>query len=187
MSAILNCVAYSGGKRIATVELKDVHEVLKETDKFIWIGMHEPDEETLNTVQKEFNLHDLAVEDAHTAHQRPKLELYGDNIFVVLRTAQINPESKKIELGETHIFLGRNFIVTVRHGSSIAYTEVRKRCEGMPHLLSKGPGFALYAIMDAIVDQYFPVIEMLEEELLAVEEKIFDEIKKHSPIRGFIS
>ena len=160
MKEIINCAAYAGGQRLADVELNKVHDVLKETDKFVWIGLHEPSEEILSRVQDEFHLHDLAIEDAHLAHQRPKIELYGDSIFVVLRTAQMNQEHH-IEFGETHFFVGVNFIVTVRHGSSVAYTEVRSRCEALPDLLSKGQGFVLYAIMDFIVDRYFPVVHDL--------------------------
>src|SRR5205085_7926203 len=117
---------------------------------------------------------DLAIEDAHLAHQRPKIELYGDTVFVVLRTAQMNRE-QHIDFGETHFFVGKNFIVSVRHGSSVPYTEVRSRCEGIPELLVKGPGFVLYAIMDFIVDHYFPVVHDMEQELVAIEEKIFKE------------
>ena len=175
MDAIVNAAAYSEGRRVAKVELNKVNEVLKQPDKFVWVGLHEPGEELLRQVQKEFNLHDLAIEDAHSAHQRPKLESYGDTLFIVLRTAQMNPKDYHIDFGETHFFLHRNFLVTVRHGSSLAYTEVRAHCESTPHLLSKGPGFALYAVMDSIVDQYFPVIEALEQELIQVEEKIFGE------------
>lgn len=173
MDAVVNCAAYCEGRRVASVEIGNIGEVLKKPDQFVWIGLHEPDTEMLKLIQREFGLHDLAIEDAHRAHQRPKLESYGETLFIVLRTAQMN--GPRIDLGETHFFLGPNFIITVRHGSSLAYTEVRSRCESTPDLLRKGPGFALYAVMDAIVDQYFPVIDELEEELGAVEEKIFDE------------
>ncbi|MBL7739451.1 MAG: magnesium/cobalt transporter CorA [Chitinophagaceae bacterium] len=174
MNEIINCAAYSQGHRIADVKLNEVHRVLKETDQFVWIGLHEPSEELLNQVQEEFELHDLAVEDAHHAHQRPKLELYGDSLFVVLRTAHINRD-KKIEFGETHFFVGPNFIVVVRHGSSVPYTEVRARCETMPDMMSKGQGFVLYAVMDFIVDRYFPVVNELELKLEAIEDKVFKE------------
>lgn len=174
MKEIINCAAYAGGRRLADVELNKIHEVLKEADKFVWIGLHEPSEELLSRVQDEFHLHDLAIEDAHRAHQRPKVELYGDSIFVVLRTAQMN-QDRHIEFGETHFFVGTNFIVSIRHGSSVAYTEVRSRCETMPELLSKGQGFVLYAIMDFIVDRYFPVVHELEMELEAVKDKVFKE------------
>lgn len=174
MKEIINCAAYAGGQRIGDVELNKVHEILAERDKFVWIGLHEPSEELLARFQDEFHLHDLAIEDALRAHQRPKIELYGDSIFVVLRTAQMN-QGHHIEFGETHFFVGVNFIVSIRHGSSVSYTEVRSRCETMPDLLSKGQGFVLYAVMDFIVDRYFPVVHDLEMELEAVEDKIFKE------------
>lgn len=170
---IINCVAYSNGRRVGDVELTDVHEVLREHNQFVWIALHEPSEETLMRVQQEFGLHDLAIEDAHSAHQRPKIEMYGDSLFVVLRTAQVNQQH--IDFGETHFFVGENYIVTVRHKSSISYANVRTMCENSPHLLSKGQGFALYAVMDFIVDQYFPVVNELEMELEAIEDKIFKE------------
>jgi magnesium transporter len=168
---IITCAAYAMGRRVADVELNDVHEVLKDQNQFVWIALHEPSEETLERVQQEFGLHDLAIEDAHSAHQRPKIELYGDSIFVVLRTAQVNQQH--IDFGETHFFVGDNYIVTVRHKSSVSYANVRSMCEHSPHLLSKGQGFALYAVMDFIVDQYFPVVHELEMELEAIEDNIF--------------
>ncbi len=175
MKEIINCAAYADGQRIANVELTNISEVLKQPDRFIWIGLHEPSEEILGRVQREFSLHDLAIEDAHSAHQRPKLEAYGDSLFIVLRTAQIKEGDHHTDFGETHFFIGSNFLVTVRHGSSLSYADVRARCEKTPHLLRKGPGFALYAVMDSIVDQYFPVIGALEEEVETLEEKIFRE------------
>lgn len=174
MKEIINCAAYSHGRRIGDVELNDVHEVLKSVNQFVWIGLHEPSEEVLSKVQTEFGLHDLAVEDAHSAHQHPKVELYGDSVFVVLRTAHINKEHHT-EFGETHFFVGPNFIVTVRHGSGVSYSDVRARCESTPNLLSKGQGFALYSVMDFIVDQYFPVVHQLELDLQTIEDKIFKE------------
>ncbi|MBC7875451.1 MAG: magnesium/cobalt transporter CorA [Ferruginibacter sp.] len=174
MKEIVNCAAYSGGYRKADVELNQVHTILEENNQFVWIGLHEPSEEILAAVQQEFGLHDLAVEDAHQAHQRPKIELYGESLFVVLRTAQMNKEHHT-EFGETHFFVGKNFIVVIRHGSSVPYTDVRARCESMPELLNKGQGFVLYAVMDFIVDRYFPVVQDLEQELEVIEEKIFKE------------
>jgi len=175
MKEVINCAAYSEGRRLANIELKDIKTELYNQDHFVWIGLHEPSEAVLAQVQHEFDLHDLAVEDAHNAHQRPKIEAYGDTLFIVLRTARMNTEQHRIDFGETHFFVGANFIVTVRHGSSLSYADVRSRCESTPHLLRKGQGFALYAVMDSIVDQYFPVIDALELELTAVEEKIFNE------------
>jgi len=117
-------------------------------------------------------LHGAGIASANS--QRPKIEMYGDSLFVVLRTAQINHQHN-IEFGETHFFVGNNFIVTVRHNSSVSYANVRANCESSPHLLSKGQGFALYAVMDFIVDQYFPVMNEMEMQLEAIEDKIFKE------------
>ncbi len=172
---VINCAAYSEGRRVANIEIEEISEALKRPDQFVWIGLHEPTSEMLLKLQEEFQLHELAIEDAHRAHQRPKLETYSETLFIVLRTAHMNETTKEIDFGETHVFLGRNFVVSIRHGSTRSYAEVRSRCESTPHLLRKGPGFALYAVMDAIVDQYFPVIDALEDELEAVEEKIFGE------------
>jgi magnesium transporter len=180
MEGIVNCVAYSEGRRVANIGISEISEMLRHNDKFVWVGLHEPGEELLKQVQEEFELHDLAIEDAHNAHQRPKLESYGETIFLVLRTAQMNLKDHRIDFGETHFFLGANFIVNIRHGSSLSYKDVRSRCESTPELLGKGPAFALYAVMDSIVDQYFPVIDALEQELVEVEEEIFGK----KPTRG---
>jgi magnesium transporter len=171
---IINCAAYSNGRRVADVQLDRVHEVLKDPDQFVWIALHEPSEEILERVKNEFGLHELAVEDAHRAHQRPKIESYGNSVFVVLRTVEMHAD-QELEFGETHFFVGDNFIVTIRHRSSISYANVRTMCESSPHLLKKGQGFALYAVMDFIVDQYFPVIHDLEVQLENIEDKIFKE------------
>jgi magnesium transporter len=172
---VVNCAAYASGQRVADVEVKDISEVLKQVDRFIWIGLHEPEEELLRQVQREFGLHDLAIEDAHRAHQRPKLERYGDSLFVVLHAAQMDREHRRIHFGETHLFVGPKYVVSVRHGSSLSYAEVRTRCETTPQLLCNGPGFVLYALMDLIVDQYFPIVDVLEDELEELEEEIFGE------------
>ena len=170
---IVNCAAYLDGKRVADIHPDNINTVLQNPDQFIWVGLHEPSEETLAKLQHQFSLHALAIEDAHNAHQRPKIELFGDILFVVLRTAQLDATKHHIEFGETHFFVGPNFLITVRHGSSISYADVRTRCESTPQLLQKGQGFALYAVMDSIVDQYFPVVQTMEEELENIEEKVF--------------
>ncbi len=174
-SGVVKCVAYADGRRDCHLDLGGIKGALQQPDRFIWIGLHEPSEETLRKVQEEFCLHELAVEDAHCAHQRPKIEAYGDALFIALRTAQRNAETGRVEFGETHFFVGAKYLVSVRHGSSLAYTDVRARCEAKPQLLRKGPGFALYALMDAIVDQYFPLVNTLEEELQTLEDRIFGE------------
>ena len=172
---VVNCGTYCDGRRVANIRIEDISEALKEPGQFVWIGLYEASVELLKEIQHEFQLHELAIEDAHRAHQRPKIETYGETYFIVLRTIQVNADTRAIEFGETHFFLGRNFIVSIRHGSSRSYSDVRARCESKPQLLRKGPGFALYAVMDAIVDQYFPVIDTLGEELELLEEKIFSE------------
>src|SRR5689334_7530497 len=131
MSTVINCVAYEGGRRRAEVDLAEACRAETE-GSFIWVGLHAPDKELLRTVQQRFNLHDLAIEDALLAHQRPKLEIYGDSVFIALRTAQL--VDKKIQFGETHIFAGPGYVVTVRHGSSTAYRDVRARAESEPQL-----------------------------------------------------
>jgi magnesium transporter len=173
MSAVINCVAYENGRRLSNVRISEISRILQQPNQFVWIGLHEPDETLMAQAQQEFQLHDLAVEDAHRAHQRPKIENYGHTLFIVLRTAQMEPGQTKVTFGETHFFLGTNFILTIRHGSTIPYSTVRARCESTPHLLSKGPSFALYAVMDAIVDQYFPIVHELSEGLERLEEKVF--------------
>jgi magnesium transporter len=174
VSMVVNCAAYTSGQR-HDVEIKEIGDELQRDDRFVWIGLHEPDEDLLRQVQQAFGLHDLAIEDAHAAHQRPKLERYGDSLFVVLRTAQVKPSSTRIDFGESHLFVGRNYFVSVRHGASLSYAEVRSRCEAAPELLAKGPGFVLHAIMDFIVDQYFPIMDLLEDDLEKLEETIFGE------------
>ena len=172
-SSVVNCAAYADGRRVADLPLCDVSEALAEGGRFVWIGLYEPSETILREVQKEFGLHDLAVEDALRAHQRPKLEQYGDALFVVLRTVQIGADGI-LEFGETHIFVGPQYLISVRHGSVRSHAELRTRCEAVPHQLEKGPGFVLYALMDFIVDSYLPVVETYEARLEDLEEEIFD-------------
>lgn len=173
MSTVVNCVAYTAdGRKVGNVEVDDISEILKFPGQFIWIGLHEPTEELLRRIQAEFGLHELAVEDALRAHQRPKIEEYGQSLFIVLRTVQL--EGGTMTFGETHIFLGPQYLISLRHGASQPYTDVRTRCEASPQLLRKGPGFVLYALMDCVVDQYFPIVDELEEKLEGLEERIFD-------------
>jgi magnesium transporter len=175
MQGVVACAAYAGGRRLKDVAIEDISEVLKQPDQFVWIGLHEPSAELLHIVQQEFGLHDLAVEDAHRAHQRPKLERYGESLFAVVHTVSVDEQTRQLEFGETHVFVGRQYVVAVRHGPSSPYTQVRARAESVPHLLWKGPGFVLYALMDFIVDQYFPALDVLEDRLEQLEEAIFDD------------
>ncbi|WP_243349969.1 magnesium/cobalt transporter CorA [Parabacteroides sp. FAFU027] len=175
MDNIVNCASYANGKRIENLKLEDISEVLAKEDQFVWLGLRDPDEALMKQLQEEFGLHELAIEDAHRAHQRPKIESYGDILFIVMRAIALDENNNQVEIGETHFFLGQNFLVSIRHRSSLTFVDVRSRCETTPHLLQKGPGFVLYAIMDYIVDQYFPVIDFLSEELDKLEDQIFAE------------
>ncbi|MGA7881526.1 MAG: CorA family divalent cation transporter, partial [Terrimicrobiaceae bacterium] len=137
---VINCASYAHGVRVANVVIADISEELKHEDRFVWVGLFEPDEKLLREIQEEFCLHDLAIEDAHNAHQRPKLEQYGNCLFAVLRTAHLVKESQHVEFGETHVFVGPRFVVSVRHGSLQSHVGLRARCEASKHLLAKGPG-----------------------------------------------
>jgi magnesium transporter len=176
VAGVINCAAYAGGLRVQEVSIDDIGEVLRRGDRFVWLGLYEPDEALLKRIQAQFHLHDLAIEDAGSAHQRPKLEHYEDSLFIVLRTAQLATSARRIEFGETHVFLGENYIVTVRHGSLQSHVGLRARCECTPHLLAKGPGYVLYALMDFIVDQYLPIVQSLEAELQEIEDQVFGEV-----------
>ncbi|WP_197488321.1 magnesium/cobalt transporter CorA [Methylomonas methanica] len=168
---VMRCVAYQKGMGIGDVTIEDISDVLLKEDTFIWLGLREADTEILRKIQQEFGLHELAIEDACAAHQRPKIEEYGDSLFIVLHTAEL--ADKNVEFGETHIFMGPRFLVTVRHGASQSLSKVRERCQAMPHQLSKGPGFALYSIMDFIVDNYMVAIAGLQDRFDVLESAIF--------------
>jgi magnesium transporter len=169
---VVACAAYEGGRRIADLEIDQLDGFQAAPGQFLWIGLHEPDEALLHRLQKRFGLHDLAVEDTRNAHQRPKLEVYGDAIFMVLHTAQLR--DGHVEFGETHVFAGPGYVLSVRHGPSSSYKEVRQRCESAPKKLKKGEDFVLYSLMDFIVDNYIPVVDAIEEEVERMEDSIFD-------------
>ena len=179
---VINCIAYrKDGSRIGDIALEAISDVLAEPDTFVWVGLHEPDEELLLKLQHEFGLHDLAIEDAHTAHQRTKIETYGDSLFVVVQTAQL--VEGQLALGETHIFLGPRYLVSVRHGASLSYAPARRACEHTPELMAHGPSYALYSILDFIVDNLLPIVREFREELQQLEKDIFAETFKRSTVR----
>jgi len=171
---VVACAAYACGRRVADVPIDDLARWLDREGQFVWIGLNEPDETCLANIQRVLGLHDLAVEDAHRAHQRPKVEEYGDSLFVVLRTVERGDGDAETMFGETHVFVGPRYVVSIRHGSTHSYTEVRARCEAAPQLLGQGPGFVLYALMDCVVDRYFPVVDALEDQLGLLEDEIFE-------------
>lgn len=172
--SVVNSAAYHNGVRVSDIPIADLGDAWNHSDRFIWVGLYEPSEQVLSYIQQAFGLHDLAIEDAHNAHQRPKLEVYDDSMFIVMRTAKLSFGGEhRIEFGETHMFLGPRYVITVRHGSLQSHEGVRARCESTPNLLAKGEGFVAHAVMDFIVDQYFPIIDALEAELDELEEYIF--------------
>ena len=180
---VIDCASYREGVRVATLALDEIPAALADPSIFVWLGLYEPDEALLDRVQAAFHLHDLAVEDAHRAHQRPKLERYGDSLFIVLRTAQFTAhpaipgdpsDHRDFELGETHLFVGPRYVVTVRHGSLKDHVGLRGRCEFENDRLALGSGYVLYALLDFVVDQYFPIAEELERQFEAIETDVFD-------------
>ena len=158
---------YVEGRRVTNIAIDEASSWRSRPGHVVWIGLHEPDMALLTSVQRQFQLHDLAIEDADHAHQRPKIEQYGDGLFIVARTAQLVGES--IAFGETHLFVGEGYLVSVRHGASTSYTPVRERCESCPRSLARGEDYILYAILDFIVDNYSPVLETIHEEVEAME------------------
>lgn len=182
-NAVINCSSYRGGKKLTETSIEAISDVLLEADTFVWIGLCEPDKELMAKIQEEFGLHELAVEDAQKAHQRPKLEEYGDTLFVVLHTAMLDGE--KIQYGETHIFIGPRFVVAVRHGQSLGYAKVRERTESMPDRLAHGPGYVLYSIIDFVVDQYQPCIDFLQEKFRSFEHLLFNPESKTDNLQDF--
>jgi magnesium transporter len=179
---VVNCIAYrNDGCRIGDIGLDAISDVLKEPDTFVWVGLHEPDEALLLKLQEEFGLHDLAIEDAHAAHQRTKLETYGDSLFLVVQTAQLI--DRHLAFGETHLFLGPRYLVSIRHGASLSYAPARRTCEHTPALLALGPSYALYGVLDFIVDNLLPIVRDFREELQRLEHDIFAETFKRSTVR----
>ena len=181
-SMVMKCVAYKNGVGLGDLTVEDISETLTQPDTFVWLGLREPDTELLAKIQQEFGLHDLAIEDACSAHQRPKLEEYGESLFLVLHSAIF--ADNQLDFGETHIFIGNRFLVTVRHGASISLNKVRSRCEASPAQLAKGPSFALYSIMDYIVDNYMPVVESLQERFDTLEQAIFQQRPSRQTLEG---
>jgi magnesium transporter len=179
---IVNCVAYrNDGTRLSDIGLDQISDVLKEPDTFVWVGLHEPSEPLLAKLQEEFGLHDLAVEDAQHAHQRTKVETYGELLFIVVQTAQL--VGGHIAFGETHIFLGKRYLITVRHGASLSYSPARRSCEMSPELLAHGPAYALYGVLDFIVDNLMPIVRDFRQELQELEQKIFSDTFNRDTVR----
>lgn len=170
---LINCVAYENGSKLADIDIEEISDYLERPDCFVWVALRDATPAELDKMREEFGLHPLAVEDAHNGHQRPKIEEYGygESLFAVVHLLELQQE--EIAVGEVDIFVGRNFVLSVRSRSSQTLLGVRERCEREPELLRQGAGFVLYAIMDAVVDRYFPLIDRIESELETVEDRIF--------------
>jgi magnesium transporter len=171
---IVDCAVYGKGRRLDRPrEVAGLRDGAKEAHGFAWVGLVEPTTEEFDAVRREFDLHELAVEDAVVAHQRPKVEVYGETLFVVVKTVRYLEEEQRIEIGEVMVFVGPDFMITVRHGHAGGLGNVREQLELQPELLAAGPGAALYAIVDRIVDAYEPVAERLREAIDEVEAEVF--------------
>jgi magnesium transporter len=172
MGRVIAAAAYNAGRRVADIPVEDSGEWAARPDHFVWIGIEAPSEPDLRQLQAQFGLHELALEDALNAHQRPKLETYGETTFLVLRTAFL--VDGHIALGETEIFVGRGYVISVRHGASASYARVRQRAEAAPKQLAHGEDYVLYALVDFIVDNYLVVVEKLAAEVQALEEHVLE-------------
>jgi magnesium transporter len=171
---IVDCAVYEDGRRRdGAVPVHQAMEACREPGAFTWIGLYEPTEEEFDSIRREFELHELAVEDAIHAHQRPKLELYGDMVFIVLKTARYVDPEEVVRLGEILIFLGHDYIITVRHGEASELKDVRHGLEEDPELLAHGPGAVLHAIVDKVVDDYSPALIGLGEDIDEIENQVF--------------
>ena len=168
---LINCVAYQEGKKLSDVPVEDISEYLKQPDAFVWVALRDPTEAEIAAMQDEFSLHELAIEDAARGHQRPKLEEYGESVFVVAHIVEMHKD--ELCVGQLAVFAGPNYVLSVRRDSKQGFLGVRARAEREPHQLRKGAGFVLYALVDAVVDRYFPVVDMLESELESIEDQIF--------------
>ena len=173
--ALIDDAIYVDGNRVATPEtLQETYDVLKNKHGFAWIGLYRPTDAEVRSVAEEFTLHHLAVEDALKGHQRAKIERFADNLFLVLRPARYIDADERVEFGELHVFVGPDFVVTIRHAESPDLVSVRKRLESTPKLLAFGPQAVLYAILDQVIDEYAPVVAGLENDIDEIEDQIFD-------------
>jgi magnesium transporter len=175
---IVDCAVYREGKRVpGDFTPEGAFKASRCDDAFVWIGLHEPTEEEFEVVRVEFGLHELAIEDAVKAHQRPKLERYGDSLLLVLKTARYVDKDEVVQTGEILLFLGEGFVVAVRHGEASGLKEVRKSLELRPDFLANGPSAVLYGIVDRVVDDYLPVVAGLEDDIEEVEAAVFSSIR----------
>jgi magnesium transporter len=173
---LINCVVYQNGTKLADIPVSEISDYIAKPDTFVWVAMQDATPKELEEMREEFALHELAVEDARHGHQRPKIEEYGASLFSVLHLiepVQVLDKPSELNIGEVNIFAGSNYVLSVRNRSNQGFLGVRARCEREPELLRHGSGFVLYALMDAVVDRYFPIIDGFETELEMIEKDIF--------------
>jgi magnesium transporter len=179
---LVNCVAYQEGRKLADIDKREVSGYLARPGCFVWVALRDASDADLEEMREEFDLHSLAVEDARHGHQRPKIEEYGDSLFVVLKTVEVAGEELKV--GELDVFVGRNYVLSVRQNTQRGFLDVRARAEGEPDLLRHGSGYVLYALMDAVVDRYAPVLDAVETELERIEEQLFSGVSPRANIEA---
>ena len=182
---LVSCVAYEKGRKIADIPVEDISEYMHRPNALVWVALFEPSSAELDEMAGEFGLHELAVEDARKGHQRPKIEEYGDSLFAVLHPAEmikLDDGTEELNIGEVDLFVGPNYVLTVRHRTQVGFAAVRARAEREPELLSRGAGFVFYALIDNVVDRYFPVLDQLETRLEAAEEQLFSGASTRSKI-----
>jgi magnesium transporter len=170
---LINCAAYQNGKKLGDIRQDEIHSYLNRPGSFVWVALKDATPAELAEMQQQFGLHELAVEDAQHGHQRPKIEEYGDSLFAVVH--MVEPAGEELRVGELDVFVGKNYVLSVRNNAEQGFANVRQRSEREPHLLKHGSAFVLYALMDTVVDRYFPVLDAVEDQLEQVEERIFDE------------
>jgi len=184
---LVNCVAYQNGRKLADLPVEDISEYVSRPDCFVWVALFEPDASELELLADEFGLHELAVEDAQDASHRPKIVEHGDSLFAVVHTLDRNPTDPEADwiVGEISIFVGRNYLITVRRRTLTGFGDVRARCEREPEHLGLGPGYVLYALVDEVVDRYFPLLDDLEGDLERLESQIFRTTPTKANIEAF--
>ena len=172
---LINCAVYEQGRKVRDISVEEISDYVCRPDAFVWVALLDPSREEVDKMAEEFGLHSLAIEDASKGHQRPKVEEYEDSLFVVLHTVEEMPEEPgNLLVGEMHVFIGRNYVLSIRHRTRKGFTEVRARTEREPDLLRFGSAYVLYALMDAVVDRYFPIVDNFSNELETIEESLFD-------------
>jgi magnesium transporter len=180
---IIDCALYQDGQRRAgTLAVDEAAAACGQRGVFVWLGLYEPTEDEFQTVGREFGFHELAVEDAINAHQRPKLEVYGESLFVVLKTARYVDAVEDVSFGEIQVFVGDGFAVVVRHGEASALAATRQQLEQRPDLLAIGPAAVLYGVVDRVVDDYLPVVRDMDDAIQTVEYQVFSEIDAENPV-----